>query len=40
MRIFGMDMVPGYMLHSWLFWAVVALMVVIGVTMRQLRHWL
>jgi len=40
----GMNMVPKYMLHSWIFWAALALMLVIGavvlVTMRLLRHWL
>jgi magnesium transporter len=40
----GMNMVPKYMLHSWVFWAGFALVQVIGavvlVTMRALRHWL
>jgi len=40
----GMDMVPAFLLHTWVFWAGFALMLVIGavvlVTMRLLRHWL
>lgn len=37
-------MVPAFLLHTWVFWAGFALMLVIGavvlVTMRLLRHWL
>src|SRR5664280_1693175 len=42
--ILGMDMVPQALRHEWVFWAALALMVVISaavlVTMRRLRHWL
>jgi Mg2+ and Co2+ transporter CorA len=42
--ILGMDMVPQGLRHAWVFWAALALMVVISaavlVTMRRLRHWL
>lgn len=42
--ILGMDMVPQALRHAWVFWAALALMVIIGavvlVTMRRLRHWL
>ena len=42
--ILGMDMVPQLLRHEWVFWAALALMVVISavvlVTMRRLRHWL
>ena len=42
--ILGMDMVPQALRHTWVFWAALALMVVISaavlVTMRRLRHWL
>lgn len=40
----GMNIMPKYMLHSWVYWAALALILVIGavvfVTMRALRHWL
>ena len=42
--ILGMDMVPQALRHVWVFWAALALMVIISavvlVTMRRLRHWL
>lgn len=42
--VLGMNMLPKYLLQSWLFWAGIGLMMVIGavvlVTMRLLRHWL
>src|SRR5664280_2304484 len=42
--ILGMDMVPQALRHAWVFWAALALVVVISaavlVTMRRLRHWL
>jgi Mg2+ and Co2+ transporter CorA len=42
--VLGMDMVPQALRHTWVFWAALALMVIIGavvlVTMRRLRHWL
>ena len=40
----GMNMVPQFMLHAWVFWAGFVLMLLIGavvlVTMRMLRRWL
>ena len=42
--LLGVNMLPKYLLHSWVLWAGIGLMVVIGavvlVTMRLLRRWL
>ena len=42
--ILGVNMLPKYLLHSWVLWAGIGLMVVITavvlLTMRLLRHWL
>jgi Mg2+ and Co2+ transporter CorA len=42
--ILGMNMLPKYLMHSWVTWAGIGLMMVIAavvlVTMRLLRHWL
>jgi Mg2+ and Co2+ transporter CorA len=42
--ILGVKMLPKYLLHSWVIWAGIGLMVVIAavvlLTMRLLRHWL
>ncbi len=42
--ILGVNMLPKYLLHSWVLWAGIGLMVVIAavvlLTMRLLRHWL